>query len=523
MVISVLFSILLFYLSFPNFFFPLGLWPLAWTACIPLLFALENQSLIRRLLTGLLFGFVFYSFLVNWFITYSFVGYLFFVLFLSIQPMIFAILSSSPFKNRVFNLFYYPALWVASEYIRCLIMNGFSWNLGHSQSFNLPFIQISQILGSWGVSFVLILVNTCFYGMIKKSQDRRLCFWVLLLTILLNLVIYMRSILPAGQTDDLKIATIQPSINPHEKLNRARIFELIDEHINLTEELLKFHQPHLIVWPETSIPSDFLRDERMKSKIVQLVKKSQAHLLIGAALREDEKDYNSAVLLNPEGEVLGVYHKQYLVPLSEYLPQGRFWEFLKDLMKIHNYEFTPGNQSGLFSISYQAESVKKVKDVSSQEDRYGVNLRTTKFGVGICSEDTIGLLMRQLSERANFIIILLNDGWFSDNVALIMHAQNAIMHAVENRIPVIRAANTGWACYISPIGVIDGFGMEQWLGSFIKKGINFQSFNRRAYRVYQFEPIKTHRSIYSIIGDVFCWLCIFVVIIGKTRSLNRKE
>ena len=174
--ISYLFlSIFLLYLSFPNFFNLFGFWPFAWIFAVPLFLALEGQPLGKRVLFGALFGLLFYAFLVEWLIAYNFIGYCLFVLALTIQPVIFAAFYGSMPRPKAglpptsVDILYIPALWVASEYIRTIVLSGFSWNLGHSQTFNPYVLQTANIFGSWGISFVIILVNYGLYGLDRKS------------------------------------------------------------------------------------------------------------------------------------------------------------------------------------------------------------------------------------------------------------------------------------------------------------------------------------------------------------------
>src|SRR3989338_8622154 len=100
MIFYLLLAISLLYFSFPNYFHPFGFWPFAWVFAVPLFFALEGQSLKRRLFWGAFFGLFFYALLVQWLIPYSVVGYILFVLVLAIQPAIFFGLYESQGRRR---------------------------------------------------------------------------------------------------------------------------------------------------------------------------------------------------------------------------------------------------------------------------------------------------------------------------------------------------------------------------------------------------------------------------------------
>ena len=166
------------------------------------------------------------------------------------------------------------------------------------------------------------------------------------------------------------------------------------------------------------------------------------------------------------------------MPLSEYIPAGVFWKTSARIFKIESFGFAPGRDSGVMPVPET----------------------TKKFAVLICSEDNISSLMRRnAGDGADFAVVLLNNGWFFQKSGLVMHGQHSIMRAVENGLPVVRVANTGWSCLIDPKGrVVDG---------------SFDSLGRRMFFEYRIPP-GTRRTLYNIIGDTFCWLCAAFVIMS---------
>ena len=153
-----------------------------------------------------------------------------------------------------------------------------------------------------------------------------------------------------------------------------------------------------------------------------------ADLLIGMASLIDGKDYNSALLVNANGQSAGLYHKQALVPFAETTPLsalGINWG--------RGYHFSSGNKMGILRLSR----------------------KPFLFGVVICSESAHPSMVRQLrGEGAKFLVEISNDGWFTDKASYMLHAQAAIMRAVENHLWVIRAANTGFSFAVDPDGNI---------------------------------------------------------------------
>jgi apolipoprotein N-acyltransferase len=495
MVFLIFVSSLLLYLSFPNGFSHLGISFLAWFFAIPLFFAFDKCSVVKRLMLGLAWGLIFYSFLVSWIIPYSFIGYILFVAILCVQPVIFALFYKREDKGSLLNIFYIPAVWVSSECIRNLILGTFYWDIGHSQSFNNYIIQISNLIGSSGVSFVLIFVNYCVYKFIIQKEQRKSVSFVALVLILLVFLYGHVSVLPQTKNvlDVLKVCTIQPNIASIDKVDPDKIHGFVKENILLSKECADKHTPDLIVWPETAAPLDVLRISSVKNKLSGLAVRTRSYLLIGASLFRDGKDHNSAILIDPLGEVVDIYNKQQLIPFSEYVPAGWFWKFIRMISQKESYNFKPGAKPGILFLN------KKNPDDNSL---------AVKFGIAICSEETSGFLFRSYGmEEASFVVSMLNDGWFDEERALIMHTQSAVMHAVENRMPIVRAANTGWSVYI------DGYGRIS--------NIKNRKTNERAtfFHVVKRDKGKT---FYNKIGHIFPCLCVcFVIIICLVVILKR--
>lgn len=153
-----------------------------------------------------------------------------------------------------------------------------------------------------------------------------------------------------------------------------------------------------------------------------------ADILVGIAPIIDGKEYNSALLINAAGGIGGLYHKRALVPFGETTPLAAW-----GINWGRGYHFSSGNKPGVFALSH----------------------RSLFFGVVICSESAHPYLVRQLRDAgAKFLVEISNDGWFTDTPSYMLHAQAAVMRAVENRLWVIRATNTGFSFAVDPQGVI---------------------------------------------------------------------
>jgi apolipoprotein N-acyltransferase len=199
-------------------------------------------------------------------------------------------------------------------------------------------------------------------------------------------------------------------------------------HLKLTEQAYVQSRPDLVIWPETAFPDDLLQSTQWRPLIFAQARRMKADILLGMAPIIDGKEYNSALLIDADGQMGGLYHKQALVPFAETVPLSAWgidWG--------RGYHISPGNKPGVFTLKG----------------------RSLVFGVLICSESAHPALVRQLrGAGAKFLVEISNDGWFTDKASYMLHAQAAVMRAVENRMWVIRAANTGFSFAVDPDGVI---------------------------------------------------------------------
>jgi len=477
-----LLSAFLLYISFPNPFFLPGYNLCAFVFAITLFFALENKSVGQRLFLGLLFGYVFHGLVVNWFVPYSLPGYLFFISVLTIHSVIFCVFYRRLASSRL-TLFFVPALWVAGEYVRGLLMQGESWNIGYTQSFNTYLIQSANIFGSWIISFLLVFINYGIYQSVKEPR-RRWHYARVILILLGGFYVYgWISIKPIDPDPAVSVVTFQPDIEYPSRVSMADSTRITNEHIHATGEIPRHWNPDLLIWPETAVPSDFMRDNALFPVIQKMVREKEVYFLTGAAIEEGKELFNGAVFMDRQGKILDIYRKKYLVPFSEYYPSGGLWNMTRLFLRNESQGFSPGVRPGLFQFPHDDS-----------------RLAGRRFAVVICSEDNMSSLFRQYRlNGAEFMIVLLNNGWFEDKAGLVMHGQHSVMRAVENRVPVIRSSNNGWTAAIDRYGRFDPEGLHK-----IQKKSSFH------YKIHPNKDIP----IYSIIGDTLCWICsAFVIMI----------
>jgi apolipoprotein N-acyltransferase len=241
-------------------------------------------------------------------------------------------------------------------------------------------------------------------------------------------------------------------------------------------------KPDLIIWPETATPFFFQDAKKYQPLILDIPKKIHTFLLFGTpsyTIHQGKVNHhNSAYLVSPSGELIGKYDKIHLVPFGEYVP-------MQDL---------------LFFIGSLGEGIG---DFKPGKEIFNFALPQGKFGVLICFEIIFPDLCRKFVKRgANFLVTITNDAWFGRTSAPYQHFSMAAFRAVENRVFVARAANTGITGFIDPTGKI------------LKEG---RIFTEEA--MSGTVRLSSQKTFYTLYGDVFAWICSACSILLLVKAL----
>ncbi len=492
----VLMSSCLFYFSFPNVFSLKGQPSFIYFFALFLFKALHQKLILQRFFLGLVAGLTSYLLLVSWVFPVDWKGYGLFACGLAMQPVFFCCLYKEDFSSEWMNILYPPSLWVATEYLRTGLLGGFSWTLGHSQSFISPVIQIMDLTGAYGISFFIIVINVCLYRLLKKRKKGLIYLMTMLFCVGLilfyahkQLTFYTR----ASMNQKTEICTVQPNIPPQEKLNPDKLKECLDKQVTMSYACLAKGDPDMIIWPEVAIPDDFNKRQWILQEIRTLIREINTPILLGSAMLINGKDYNSVALINKKGLVSHLYHKRILIPFAEYYP-FKEENLFKKMVYTNKFNFIAGEEAGNFEMPIK----------NSPE---GKNI---PFGVLICSEEVYPKLIRDLrNKKPQFIAALLNDGWFACPEALMMHLQAAIVQSVSFRIPFVRASNTGASVQINAIGKV-----VNWNKSMKEEGYNFNQKKVFLFNV----SCKKMKSFYSQYGDIFSLICLLFVFLINCKS-----
>lgn len=471
--------------SFPKF----NIESLAWFGFVPLFFVLNNKSRGSAFLLSYLTGLIFWTGIIYWLVYVTLPGTIILILYLALYFAIFGLIFSHAICHRpaIVQLFFIPSIWVLLEYVRSHLFTGFPWALlGYAQYLNLPIIQIADITGVWGVSFLVMIVNVSIYQVMilglkarERKQNYLLCAFCLFASLSYGFYkIHSLALIPGKST--LRVSVIQGNIPQELKWIPEAAPYIQHRYARLTESA-SASSPGLIIWPEASFPAIWGQDERLETEIANLAKKLKTPLLIGTVLREDEKYFNSALLIDEAAKSTGRYDKLHLVPFGEYVPLKKTFPFLETIVPIG--EISRGAKYTIFKMK-------------------------NRFAVLICFEDLFGELSRRFAKSgAQFLVNITNDAWYKYTSAAYQHLQASVFRAVENRLFLARAANTGISAFIGPTGKIlslvqDAAGRDIFVEGIATEGL---AISDRPF------------TIYTRYGDVFI-LLLFIFIVYYSIS-----
>ncbi|MEW6009283.1 MAG: apolipoprotein N-acyltransferase [Candidatus Omnitrophota bacterium] len=483
-------------LAFP----PFNISFLAWCSFLPLFFIAQKGSLKNSFFFFYLSGFVFFLISLWWLTNVTISGWILLCLYLSLYFGFFGLFLSFlstclPEKKNFYLLIIIPTAWVAIEFLRSHLLSGFGWNLiGYSQFKQLNLIQIADICSVYGVSFLLVFTNCILWLIIsnlKSINQVRIRRQILILFLIFSIVsglVWAYGKLRLNQDfikseRPLRVSVIQPNIPQDLKWNPEAREYIFDRLIDLTLAAKK-DEPDMIIWPESAVPVYLEEDSSELDKIFKLAKELDIYLLTGVIVYENDRFFNSALLISAQGKPVARYDKLHLVPFGEFIPLRKILPFLSAIVGIG--DFTPGKKFKVFDL---------FKDNQSP---------TGRFSVLICFEDAFSYISRGfVNKGASFLINITNDAWFGQGSQPEQHLANSVFRAIENRVTVVRCANTGISAFIDAKGQVKGTVSDASSKKIFISGFLTLSLNER------FQS----SAIYSRFGDLFAYACLALTIL----------
>jgi len=450
-----------------------------------------------------------------------------------------------------------PVVWVSMEYLRATVMTGFPWLfLAHSQHEHIFLIQICDLFGTYGLTFLIAMTNGLVCDLllrpIKQQQKTKKRVVLSMPTLILltvccvfGCILYGRYRVSQGHetmTEGPIVTVIQESIPQYVKESGQSNEEIFARHLALSKQAIAAEaKPDLIVWPETMVwaplNKEFLNKyeyplcQQFNEQLVELAKQGVAVLVgipaweINPVTNKIAKSFNSAILYLPGGKQFPLrYNKMHLVPFGEVVPFKQSWPWLHDLLNgftPYDCEYSIDAGAGPITFEFTTSAGKK-----------------TSFAVAICYEDVMAWVPRKLLDadgfrvRPEFLLNISNDGWFvsggkdkpvKPSSELIQHLVACKFRAVENRIGFARSVNTGISAFIKPDGSVQSGSLAGTLAE--------DPTERQAVAGFLTDKIQldSRRTIYSKIHDTFAVICtiltalIFLAGFGKGKKEKIKD
>ncbi|HNX90288.1 MAG TPA: apolipoprotein N-acyltransferase [Candidatus Omnitrophota bacterium] len=486
---------LLAFLSFP----PSGYSFLAWIAFIPFFFFIRRTDLRGAFFCAYLAGIVFFGTLLYWLVNVSFLGTVLLILYLAVYFGIFGVVAFLVSKYSV-EILFLPFAWVAVEYLRGHVFSGFPWGfIGYSQYKNTQLIQIADVTGVYGISFLIVLVNVTIFFLLTNKNKKRISGVVITVFFVMVAIMYGGNKIKSLQDwRECKISVAQANIPQSLKWDAKYADTIIREYIALTESAAS-DKPDIMIWPETAYP--YLVDgEGDAEEIRNTAARFKIPILSGVVYQQKDHFYNAAIMFTPDGKSETKYFKMHLVPFGEYIPFAEHLAFVQNYIDKPIGDFKGGREFTLFPV----------RSFSTATAPNGAITRVSNFfkvGALICFEDVFPEISRDFAVKgADILVNITNDGWFGRTAASEQHLQSSVFRAVENRVPVVRAANTGVSCFIDVTGEIRSR-VADGDNTFVKGHMT------------DIVRVVPGRSAYTQRGDIFAYFCMLVTGIVLIASI----
>jgi len=433
--------------AFPGF----DQWYLAWVGLVPLLLVLDRASPRQGFWRGYLAGTVYFGIVLSWMCgLVHWVGII-------VLPGIVALVAYLALYWAMFGWAYCrlrgvwvwapvlvgPFVWTVLEYLQSRLFTGFGWGLiGHTQISDLPLAQCAALGGVFLVSAIVIAVNLCLAATILRRPHR----WIALVAagavlILSHALGYtLMSGLPPVQ-GEMDVGVVQGNISIEVNYDARYDGDVMFLQENISRTLVEDMREHgastepeapLVVWPESALPGyEIQPDSDYGLRAALFAEEQGAYLLAGGVRREHDgsgRVYNTAFMFDPEGRLVDTYDKVHLTPYGEYVPLGKLMPFLGKVV-LQMVDITAGSEMKVFRAG------------------------DAQFGPLICFETIFPELSRQLVDRgAQFIVVVSNLAWFGQGAARDQEFAISRFRAIENHVPLVRAANTGISGIVQPDG-----------------------------------------------------------------------
>ena len=357
-----------------------------------------------------------------------------------------------------------------AEWLRGHLFSGFPWNVyGYALISPLWLAQGAALIGIWGLTFlaVAIYASPAVLADHRSETKRPWLAPALSVAVIAALAIYGAIRLnrtPTEYVDGVRLRIMQPNLQQDEKFNYAQKQQVMSRYLALSDRASGPQSTGVrdvthLIWPESAFPFFLTREDDALAQIAGLLPKGT--VLITGAVRPPEtkpgepiiRAYNSIYAIDHDGSIVSVYDKVHLVPFGEYLPLQDLLERLglMQLTKVRGgfiagdrrrNQHVPGAPTFLplvcYEIIFPGDAMPRSERAGWLYDHLGRYV-DWPFVAGS-------------GERPGWLLNLTNDGWFGASAGPYQHFQQARVRAIEEGLPLVRAANTGISAVVDPLG-----------------------------------------------------------------------
>src|SRR4051794_37612973 len=335
-----------------------------------------------------------------------------------------------------------------AEWLRGQMLSGFPWNaFGYALTEPLALAQTASLVGLWGMTFLSVAIFAspavlADGGSVRARRMVPLAALALLVVMGIYGAVRLAS-QPTRQVANVKLRIMQPNLPQDARFNYAAKADVMRKYLSLSDratgpQSTGVRDVNVLIWPESAFPFFLTREADAMAQIADLLPKGT--VLITGAVRAPElppgaritRAYNSIYVIDHDGSVLSVYDKLHLVPFGEFLP---FQEWMEKLGLVQLTKVTGGFIPGTRRGTMEVPGAPRMLPL-------------------ICYEAVFPGDIESRDERAGWMINLTNDGWFGISTGPYQHLQQARLRAIEEGLPLVRAANTGVSAVIDPVGRI---------------------------------------------------------------------
>jgi apolipoprotein N-acyltransferase len=336
-----------------------------------------------------------------------------------------------------------------SEWLRGHVLTGFPWSaFGYALTEPLALAQTGSLIGLWGLTFLSVAIFASPAALIDGSSRGRRPWIapVMALALLIAMGVFggiRLKLQPTTMVGKVKLRIMQPNLQQDVRFNYSAKAEVMQKYLTLSDrasgpQSTGVRDASILIWPESAFPFFLTREADAMAQIAELLPKGTV-LITGSVRAPDlppgvkvTRAYNSIYVIDHDGSVLSVYDKLHLVPFGEYLP---FQDWMEKLGFVQLTKVQGGFIPGTRRRSMEIPGAPRMLPL-------------------ICYEAIFPGDVAPRDDRPGWIVNLTNDGWFGISTGPYQHLQQSRLRAIEEGLPVVRAANTGISAVIDPVGRI---------------------------------------------------------------------